>query len=403
MTNANGFKLPVTPLSPVVNHQQQLAALSMHFETNSVAQSLQLLHQFKQCEFFEKLPGIFLFIPIDDPAALPADVDERIGASKVALLIPEAACGDKDVQTRLNYLASKGVRLVVDNFASRSELIWKDTAAVSVDCHAGVPFYIKPWLSGLQSGMRVAKKLGTFAQLQEALDAGFSLFEGDYAFHPAPSGKSGDAGARTRLLKLLGLVSRDAESRELEELFKQDSSLAFMLFKLVSSAAFAQTVKVTSFGQAINLLGRRQLQRWLQLLLYARQQDSGGALNPLMLRAAFRASLMEALCQKNGGNRDEQDCAFMVGMFSLLDTLFGSQLSEILQPLNLLDEVLAALLQREGVLGQQLALVCCADRTHCGDGVIDSERLAAIGVTETDYYAAMIKAYVWVNQVCQDM
>ncbi|MCU6435364.1 HDOD domain-containing protein [Undibacterium sp. Jales W-56] len=403
MTNANGFKLPLTALLPIVNHKQQLAALSMHFETDSVAQSLQLLQQLKQLEFFDKLPGLSLFISVDNPVALPADVAERIESSQVTLLVPDIAYADQEVQSKLQHLASKGIPLVVDDFTSKSAPVWEGARAVAVDCRNGVPVDVKPCLSSLPNGLHLAKKIATPVQLHEALDAGFNLFSGDYAFNPTPNGKSSDAGARARLLKLLGLVSRDAESRELEELFKQDGNLSFMLFKLVSSAAFAQTVKVTSFGQAINLLGRRQLQRWLQLLLYTRPQDSGGALNPLMLRAAFRASLMEAFCQKNGGNRDAQDCAFMVGMFSLLDTLFGSPLSEILQPLSLHDEVLAALLRHEGQLGRQLALVSCADRDHYGDGMINSDRLNAIGIDEVAYYEALIKAYVWVNQVCQDI
>jgi EAL and modified HD-GYP domain-containing signal transduction protein len=391
--------LPVFSLLPVVNNRQQIAALYFQAESAPFSEILKLLHFFQSNEIFERLPGISMLIPVSDAQSIPADLDERLSVTRVNLLVPESHCAQADVQTRLQHFHKKGFRVVVDNFSSKLELAWKDTQSIAVDCSNGVAFTCKHWTQHLHGGWHVAKNLRSQHSLFDAQEAGFRYFSGDYAFVPVNGAQKVDSAARTRLLKLLGLVSRDAETRELEELFRQDPGLSFQLFKLVSSAAFAQTVKVSSFGQAINLLGRRQLQRWLQLLLYARQDEQQGVLNPLMPRAAFRASMMENLCRLQGGNKDEQDAAFMTGMFSLLDVLFGMPLEQVLQPLNLVDDILEALLHRSGKLGAALCIVENAD-VHRGkaQGLFDP-----LALDTEDYYRSLTKAYEWVIQVCQDM
>jgi EAL and modified HD-GYP domain-containing signal transduction protein len=64
-----------------------------------------------------------------------------------------------------------------------------------------------------------------------------------------------DLVGRERLLALLGLLARDAETRELEMLLKQDPALSYHLLKLVDSAAFTQGAPITSFSRTISLPG----------------------------------------------------------------------------------------------------------------------------------------------------
>ncbi|MFZ6748211.1 EAL and HDOD domain-containing protein [Undibacterium sp. Ren11W] len=392
--------IPLASLLPVVNEKQQLHAIVPSFPRGGDDYIVAFLQSLKEANFFDLLPSLLVFAPITNLGSLPPNLDERFSSSRIVLCVDEASCVSPENQLRLRHFAAKGFTVFVDNFSCGAPLVWDQTKNVSINCKGGLLASVGLSLRSFPTGQHLAKEIGNRAQLQVALDAGFKLFSGEYAFSTATQHQSSDGSARTRLLKLLGLVTRDAESRDLEILFKQDTTLSFMLFKLVSSAAFAQTVKVTSFGQAITLLGRRQLQRWLQLLLYARQDDNGGALNPLMLRAAFRASLMEIICQRRGGNKDQQDSAFMIGMFSLLDTLFESSMNDILRPLNLCEDVLAALLQRSGTMGAELRLVELADRDQTEEL---ASCLRSLELDASTYYQCMSQAYVWVNQVCQDM
>lgn len=400
MTHAHANLSPVVALLPVANVQQQLVAFSLDSPHLPKADIWKLLDQIIDAGFFELLPKLFLIVPVKDLTTIPHDLGERLTQGQIKLDIEEAAWSSHDAPQVLAGLKESGFDLILRNNPNSKQLPWADVISISHDMATDLILPVRARVSALKSGTHWAKGISTLSGLADAQQAGFTLFSGRYALDVVPSNKINDGGARIRLLKLLGLVSRDADSKELEELFKQDAALSFMLFKLVSSAAFARTVKVTSFSQAITLIGRRQLQRWLQLLLYARNQEAPGSINPLMLRAAFRASMMEAIAKRCGASKDQLDSAFMVGMFSLLDRLFGCELPEILQPLNLLADVTAALMQFEGELGAQLKLVSLADQDL---EKIEQSQLTAVGLDDNSFYKALIEAYVWVDQVCQEL
>ncbi|BAO31346.1 HDOD domain-containing protein [Sulfuritalea hydrogenivorans] len=209
---------------------------------------------------------------------------------------------------------------------------------------------------------------------------------------PASTAHSGPQ--HTLLLKLLAQITHDAETRDIEATLKHDPQLSVQLLRLVNSVAFSPSTRINSFAHAITLLGRRQLQRWLQLLLYA-SQTSGGAANPLMAAAALRASLMEGLCKATGGDRTTQDEAFMVGMFSLLEVLFAQPLASIIAPLRLAEEISTALLQHTGKLGILLTLAEAAG----GGPEMVAPALKQARISNEIWCKAQIGALHWTTQI----
>ena len=199
------------------------------------------------------------------------------------------------------------------------------------------------------------------------------------------------------MVRLLSLLIDDADTNEIEKVFKQEPRLSFNLLRLVNSVSMGLSTKIATFRQALTLLGRRQLQRWLQLLLYAQQQSEKQSPDALMTLAAQRGKLMEALV-KIGAHPsvdvDYHDRAFMVGSFSLLDALLGIPMHEIVAKLNLAEDISQALLARQGALGAWLALLEAQEQ---GDFARLRRDLQVQGVSHADFQQAQLQAYRWAS------
>ena len=203
---------------------------------------------------------------------------------------------------------------------------------------------------------------------------------------------------RLKLLKLLTLIVDDADTGSLDAVFREEPKLSYSLLRLVNSAALSPGHPITSFNQAITLLGRRQLQRWLQLLVYS-DPNNGQHPNPLLQKAAARGRLIELLAKQVTPPlpaEEVADTAFMIGTFSLLDVLLGMSMPEILRQLPLPEFAQQALAEHAGGLGELLAVINAVNK-H--DLKLASVGLAALGIDGDDFFNAQLEAYGWASKI----
>jgi EAL and modified HD-GYP domain-containing signal transduction protein len=224
---------------------------------------------------------------------------------------------------------------------------------------------------------------------------------GDWYLAPPVKSSAGQAASRALSLKLMQRVAADADTCEIEAIFRQDPVLAYHLLRLVNSLGGGVGRPVSSFSQAILILGRQQLKRWLNLMLFAASRDDYRSAM-LLARAAVRARSMELLAKAGGYDRSVQELAFMTGMFSLLEILFGLSLTEVLQPLKLNDSLTAAVLRHAGDLGMLLQLVECAEHADHADEAGLATRLGRLNLSTANYNLLNIEAHQWMLGVTQD-
>ncbi|MBI5750810.1 MAG: EAL domain-containing protein [Hydrogenophilales bacterium] len=292
---------------------------------------------------------------------LMSDMLQLLPNDRVVIELLETIQITPGILDQCRQLKRAGFSLALDDFAIMHEqyrellpivdVIKVDLMQVPGDALTGTALNLRKYPAKL-----LAEKVETHEQFEQCLKLGFHFFQGYYFAKPVIlTGKRAEPSKLT-LFKLLGLILDDAASGRLESAVKEDSNLTYNLLRLVNSVGAGIGQKIDSLSKAIMVVGRRQLQRWLQLLLYT-INDKGQTSNPLLQLAATRGKMLEILCRcMNNQDTAQQERAFMTGTFSLLDTLLSMPMADIMAELGLPDDVKQALIERSGRLGLMLKL-----------------------------------------------
>ncbi|MEJ7805899.1 MAG: HDOD domain-containing protein [Telluria sp.] len=227
--------------------------------------------------------------------------------------------------------------------------------------------------------------------VKEAIPHGTLLIEGDWYMAAPPKATGAQAASRALSLQLAQLIAADAHTHEIEALLRKDPTLSYHLLRLVNSLGMGVGRRITSFSQAILILGRQQLRRWVNLMLFAARQGDVRS-RMLLARVAVRGRLLEQLARARGLDKHTQDQAFISGMFSLLGILFGMALTEVLAPLSMSDAVSDALLGYQGELGLMLRL---CEAFEEGDFTAVAAHLDTLQVSVADFNGAAVEANSW--------
>jgi EAL and modified HD-GYP domain-containing signal transduction protein len=248
----------------------------------------------------------------------------------------------------------------------------------------------------------VAEDIDTDAQFKQCQALGCSLFGGRFFLEESPGIREVSPSQRA-ITQLIGLVAADASTAEIEAKIKTDPVLTLNLINLVNTPALS-VHRVESLHQVLMILGRRQLQRWLQLLLFsksAQQEDTHPSL-ALLLLAAGRARLMELVAQTlHAGSRNIADAAFTVGIMSLMDRLFGISMSDLLDEMSVVEEVRAALQNRDGPYGELLWLAELCEWQMDGDATLHQLQslLQKLHLSHHTLYGLQLDSFEWSDQV----
>ena len=310
--------------------------------------------------------------------SLISDIAQLLPPDRVVLEILEDVEVDEDLIHRVKSLKESGFTLALDDF--EHDIKWEPLISLSevikFDVMLSSPEQIRQQLPRLrtQNVKLLAEKVETQEEFEQFKAMGFDYFQGYFFAKPKVISGNKLPDNHLAVLNLIAKLQDPAVSIEqVEPLISQNVSLSYKLFRYINSAFFSLPRKITSIREVVVFFGLQRLKNWASLLVMT---DIDRKPSELLQTGLIRARTCELLALETGYSYG--DSYFMLGLFSILDALMDSTMSNVLEKLPIDEEMARALLEGEGQFGSVLNCCIACEQNNWPDMVLDGLNAGAI-------------------------
>lgn len=193
----------------------------------------------------------------------------------------------------------------------------------------------------------LAEKVETLVEYDEAVRLGYSYFQGYFLSKPTTfKGKDIPSNTLNKFNLLKAVSEENFDISKIEDIIKIDVSFSYKLLKYINSASFGLKAEINSIKQALVLLGKQEVVKWLSLLIINTIGENKN--ESIVSSSVTRAKFGELIAPKMKLTKWSSDI-FIMEMFSNIDVLLDMPMKEVLERLPISKDVKMALLGEKNI------------------------------------------------------
>lgn len=329
-------------------------------------------------------------------ALIKKDIATLLPMENVVIEVLETVSPSQEIIDKLLFLKDLGYCIALDDvtyfeqilkFVGAIEIVKIDFLLSTKEDRKNIAYVCNKYNIDM-----LAEKVETADELREAKELGCVFFQGYYYSKPSIFlGKDIAVKNTSIFMLLIELIKDEYDIDKVEYIIKTDVALTYKFLKFINSSYFNFVQEIKSIKQAIMLIGREELRKWLSILSVAEMSSvNDGYANSIIIRAKFCEEIAKTI---HCGN---ETSAFMVGLFSNIHLMIEKDINYVVNELPLNYEIKNALLGEQNVLRDILDLAFAYENMN---GSKITEMRKKMGISEGLLWRLYSKSIEWCGNI----